>query len=76
VVTHFDESGSRTAGKLFWVHSASSVRWVLVTVRQKRGKDGMEAAWGTARLRRDRGPRRVEALRLLRRRSLDDLARA
>ncbi len=43
-VAHFDESGFRTAGKLFWVHSASSGRWVLVTVHPKRGKDGMEAA--------------------------------
>jgi hypothetical protein len=43
-VAHFDESGFRTAGKLFWVHSASSGRWALVTVHPKRGKDGMEAA--------------------------------
>ena len=43
-VAHFDESGFRTAGKLFWVHSASSGRWVLITVHPKRGKDGMTAA--------------------------------
>jgi Transposase IS66 family len=43
-VAHFDESGFCTAGKLLWVHSASSGRWVLVTVHPKRGKDGMEAA--------------------------------
>jgi len=43
-VAHFDESGFRTAGKLFWVHSASSGRWVLFTVHPKRGKDGIKAA--------------------------------
>jgi transposase len=43
-VTHFDESGFRVAGKLAWVHSASSGRYVLVTVHTKRGKAGMDAA--------------------------------
>jgi len=43
-VVHFDETGFRTAGRLTWVHSASSGRFVLVTVHAKRGKDGMEAA--------------------------------
>jgi transposase len=43
-VAHFDETGFRVAGKLAWVHSASSGKYVLVTVRQKRGKDGMDAA--------------------------------
>ena len=41
---HFDETGFRTAGKLAWVHSASSGKFVLVTVHPKRGKDGMKAA--------------------------------
>jgi hypothetical protein len=41
---HFDETGFRTAGKLAWVHSASSGKFVLVTVRARRGKDGMTAA--------------------------------
>jgi transposase len=43
-VVHFDETGFRTAGKLAWVHSASSGKFVLVTVHAKRGKDGMTAA--------------------------------
>jgi hypothetical protein len=41
---HFDETGFRTAGKLAWVHSASSGKHVLVTVHAKRGKEGMTAA--------------------------------
>ena len=43
-VAHFDETGFRVAGKLAWVHSASSGKFVLVTVHGKRGKDGMDAA--------------------------------
>ena len=43
-VAHFDETGFRVAGKLAWVHSASSGKFVLVTVHPKRGKDGMDAA--------------------------------
>ena len=43
-VAHFDETGFRVAGKLAWVHSASSGRHVLVTVHPRRGKDGMDAA--------------------------------
>ena len=43
-VAHFDETGFRAAGKLAWVHSASSGKFVLVTVHSKRGKDGMDAA--------------------------------
>ena len=43
-VAHFDETGFRVAGKLAWVHSASSGRHVLVTVHSKRGTEGMKAA--------------------------------
>ena len=43
-VAHFDETGFRTAGKLAWVHSASSGKYVLVTAHAKRGKEGMKAA--------------------------------
>jgi transposase len=43
-VVHFDETGFRTAGRLAWVHSASSGKLVLVTVHARRGKDGMKAA--------------------------------
>ena len=43
-VVHFDETGFRVAGKLTWVHSASSGQYVLVTVHAKRGTAGMDAA--------------------------------
>jgi transposase len=43
-VAHFDETGLRTAGRLAWVHSASSGKFALFTVHAKRGKDGMKAA--------------------------------
>ena len=43
-VTHFDETGFRVAGKLAWVHSASSGKYVLVSVHEKRGIEGMDAA--------------------------------
>jgi transposase len=43
-VAHFDETGFRVAGKLAWAHSASSGKFVLVTVHARRGKDGMDAA--------------------------------
>ncbi|MGH3201488.1 MAG: IS66 family transposase [Streptosporangiaceae bacterium] len=43
-VVRFDETGFRVAGKLAWVHSASSGQYVLVTVHAKRGTAGMDAA--------------------------------
>ena len=43
-VAHFDETGFRVAGKLAWVHSASSGKFALVTVHAKRGIEGMDAA--------------------------------
>ena len=43
-VAHFDETGFRTAGRLAWVHSASSGKFALFTVHAKRGKEGMDAA--------------------------------
>jgi transposase len=43
-VAHFDETGFRVAGRLAWVHSASSGKHVLVTVHARRGKEGMNAA--------------------------------
>jgi transposase len=43
-VAHFDETGFRVAGKLAWVHSASSGKHVLITVHGKRGTEGTDAA--------------------------------
>jgi len=43
-VAHFDETGFRVAGKLAWVHSASSGKYVLVTVHEKRGTEATDAA--------------------------------
>ncbi len=43
-VAHFDETGFRVAGRLAWVHSASSGKYVLVTVHGKRGSQGMYVA--------------------------------
>jgi transposase len=42
-LVHFDETGFRVAGKLHWVHSASTSRYSLVYVHPKRGKDGIDA---------------------------------
>ena len=38
------ETGFGVAGKLAWVHSAFSGKFVLVTVHGKRGRQGMDAA--------------------------------
>lgn len=43
-VAHFDETGFRTAGRLHWMHSASTPTDVLLTVHAKRGVEGMDAA--------------------------------
>ena len=43
-VAHSGETGFRVAGKLAWVHSASSGKFVVVTVHGKRGRQGMDAA--------------------------------
>jgi len=43
-VAHFDETGLRTAGKLAWMHSASTDTDVVLSVHAKRGTKGMDAA--------------------------------
>jgi transposase len=43
-VAHFDETGMRVAGKIRWVHSASTGKYVLITVHDKRGVAAMDAA--------------------------------
>jgi transposase len=43
-VAHFDETGFRVEGKLHWVHSASTDRYSLIYVHDKRGRVAMDAA--------------------------------
>lgn len=43
-VVNFDETGLRVEGKLRWVHSASTDKYSLITLHDRRGTKGMDAA--------------------------------
>ncbi len=43
-VAHFDETGGRIEGELSWIHCASTDTLTLLTVHEKRGRDGIDAA--------------------------------
>jgi len=42
-VVHVDETGARAAGKLHWVHEATTRTLTLYGLHQRRGKDGIDA---------------------------------
>jgi transposase len=43
-VAHFDETGARVAGRLHWVHSASTSLLTLLSVHARGGKVAMDQA--------------------------------
>ena len=42
-VLHLDETGARTAGKLHWVHEATTATLTLYGLHARRGKEGIDA---------------------------------
>jgi transposase len=42
-IGHFDETGTQVDGKRLWVHSASTLKYMHLTINAKRGYEGMEA---------------------------------
>jgi transposase len=43
-LVHADETGLRVAGKLHWLHVASSIRFTALFCHRRRGKEGIDAA--------------------------------
>ena len=41
-VNHFDETGVRVNGHLYWVHNSSSANFTYQTINEKRGRDGID----------------------------------
>jgi transposase len=42
-VVHFDETGMRNRGLLWWLHTASTKMYTYLTIHRKRGKEGMDS---------------------------------
>jgi transposase len=61
-LAHFDETGFRVAGRLYWVHSVSTGKYSLLYVHRKRGRAAMDDGRGPTLVRRDRRARRVGAV--------------
>lgn len=41
-LAHFDETGTRVDGKLWWVHNASNAKYTHLEISQRRGSAGMD----------------------------------
>jgi transposase len=61
-VVHFDETGGRAAGRLHWVHSASTSLLTLIDCHPKRGRAAMDDLGVIGAMSGGGHPRRVEAL--------------
>jgi transposase len=43
-VVNYDETGTRVDGQTMWVHNSSTSEYTYLSVHEKRGKEGMDAA--------------------------------